>query len=58
MFKLSFILFCFSGGKSLDDYIAHYEELNYNTEHLHNAHLRHKRSADNAVHLNLQAFNK
>ncbi|XP_060569692.1 disintegrin and metalloproteinase domain-containing protein 10-like [Ruditapes philippinarum] len=44
--------------KQLDEYILHYEELTYNTEQLHNKHMRHKRSLDNAVHLNLNAFDK
>ena len=48
----------FSDAKVLDDYIQHYDELNYNTDDVHNAHLRHKRSADSAVHIHLQAFSR
>ncbi|XP_052814652.1 disintegrin and metalloproteinase domain-containing protein 10-like isoform X3 [Mya arenaria] len=42
----------------LDDYILHYEELNYDTEAVHNSHLRHKRSIDPAVHLDINAFER
>ena len=44
--------------KRLDEYIHHYEELTYNTEQLHTKHMRHKRSLDNAVHFNFNAFDK
>ncbi|XP_053387850.1 disintegrin and metalloproteinase domain-containing protein 10-like isoform X3 [Mercenaria mercenaria] len=55
---LAVFTFVLTECKQLDDYILHYEELTYNTEHLHNSHMRHKRSLDSAVHLDLNAFDK
>lgn len=51
-------VYIFSECKRLDDYILHYEELDYNTDHLHERHMRHKRSLDSAVHLDLHAFER
>ncbi|KAL4216837.1 Disintegrin and metalloproteinase domain-containing protein 10 [Mactra antiquata] len=44
--------------KQLDDYIQHYEELSYDTDHLHEKHMRHKRSLDSAVHFDINAFDR
>lgn len=44
----------------LNEYITHYETLNYDSTDVHKAHLRAKRSIsqDNAVHLSFQAHGK
>ncbi|KAL3886424.1 hypothetical protein ACJMK2_026416 [Sinanodonta woodiana] len=47
-----------SGGSNLDDYILHYEELNYDSADLHQRHLRSKRSTDGVVHLAFDAFGR
>ncbi|KAL3886426.1 hypothetical protein ACJMK2_026418 [Sinanodonta woodiana] len=47
-----------SGGSNLDDYILHYEELNYDSADLHQRHLRSKRSTDGPVHLAFDAFGR
>ncbi|XP_061191107.1 disintegrin and metalloproteinase domain-containing protein 10-like [Saccostrea echinata] len=45
--------------RSLDDYIKHYEELSYDTQDLHNKHLRAKRSTQNKkLELKFKAHNR
>jgi len=48
------IYISFSGKQYLNEYIKHYEGINYNTATLHDSHIRAKRSVDS--HVNLQFF--
>lgn len=44
----------------LNEYIRHYEQLNYDTTKIHEAHKRAKRSVvrDNTIHVSFQAHNR
>ena len=48
----------FSVSKGIDDYILNFEHIDYSSEELHEGHMRHRRSADQPVRLNINAFNR
>lgn len=52
--------FILVSGKRLNEYISHYEPLTYNTQDIHKAHLRAKRSVsdDTAINLNFKAHSR
>ena len=56
--SLSYFPVCFTDCKVLDDYIKHYEELHYDSDIVHQTHIRRERSADHILHIPLKAFGR
>ncbi|XP_052265783.1 disintegrin and metalloproteinase domain-containing protein 10-like isoform X5 [Dreissena polymorpha] len=52
------LLHCLAECRVLDDYIRHYDVLTYDTQAVHDNHMRHKRSIDPHVQLEFRAFDK
>lgn len=50
------IYFCFLGYNRLNEYISHYESLDYDAKEVHNRHLRSKRSLNSNPYLNIHFF--
>jgi disintegrin and metalloproteinase domain-containing protein 10 len=54
------LFFYVTGGRTLNEYISHYETLDYDAEDLHRSHTRAKRSVtqDAVVHLHFRAHSR